>query len=389
MNGRVNEPERRMRVVVCGTTFGQFYLAAFGDADFPFDLAGILARGSARSRECAERLGVPLFTDPAQVPDDVDIACVVVRSGVVGGPGTEVAKALMQKGVHVLQEHPMHHDELLECMSHARRYGVVYHLNAFYSHLAPVRGFIAAAQRLFAHERPRFVDATCAIQVAYPLFDILGRALGGLRPWALAEVQPPSADLREMCESDVPFRSMEGVIAGVPLTLRVQNQIDPGDPDNHLHLLHRITLGTVSGNLMLANTHGPVLWSPRLHVAPHVKESVATCATDAEYLALPSAIQLGSEEAPSFREIVRSLWPEAIRRALFELRAAIADGEDPRRHGQYHLALTRLWQQATARLGYPELVGGETPRPLLATKIATGTAADRDPIRPTDRALAL
>lgn len=386
MSGRVDQ--HRMRVVVCGSTFGQFYLAAFGRADFPFDLAGILARGSQRSKACADRHGVPLFTDPGQLPNNVDIACVVVRSGVVGGPGTELAKALMQRGLHVLQEHPIHHDELLQCLSHARRYGVVYHLNAFYSHLAPVRRFMAAARRLFVHERPRFIDAACAVQVAYPLFDILAGALGSLRPWRFAESKPLSDELREMCESDIPFRSIDGVIAGIPLTLRIQNQIDPEDPDNHLHLLHRITFGTLSGNLMLANTHGPVLWSPRLYVAPRLKESIASRDTDAEYLALPSAIPLGSNEAPSFREIVLSLWPEAIRRALSELRAAIINGEDSRR-GHTHLALTRLWQDATARLGYPDLVGGQTPQPVSATKVATAAAEDEGSISPPSLKAAL
>jgi thiazolinyl imide reductase len=379
-----------MRVVVCGTTFGQFYLAAFGRSEFPFDLVGILARGSSRSRTCAERHGVPLFTDPAQLPADVDIACVVVRSGVVGGPGTELAKALMRRGIHVLQEHPVHHDELLECLSHAHRHGVVYHLNAFYSHLEPVRRFTTAARRLFMHERPRFIDAACAIQVAYPLFDILAGALGGLRPWWLGESKLPSDELRDICESDIPFRSIDGAIAGIPLTLRVQNQIDPEDPDNHLHLLHRITFGTLSGNLMLVNTHGPVLWNPRFHVAPSLRESITSHDAAEGPLALPSAMPLGSVEAPSFREIVLSLWPDAVRRALSQLRAAIDNGEQSRHHAQAHLAVARLWQDATVHLGYPDLVSGREPQSESATKVVTTAAAERDrPVSPSSLKAAL
>ncbi|MDW3399103.1 thiazolinyl imide reductase, partial [Escherichia coli] len=62
-----------------------------------------------------------------------------------------------------------------------------------------------------------------------------------------------------------PYTSLHGDIGGVPCTLRVQNQIHPADADNHALLLHRLTLGFDTGILALADTHGPVIWSPRLH----------------------------------------------------------------------------------------------------------------------------
>ncbi|GAB3934995.1 hypothetical protein GCM10027614_09000 [Micromonospora vulcania] len=251
------------RVLVAGTKFGQVYLQAFRQPDFPFELAGILAGGSARSVACARHYDVPLWTDVAQVPDDVTLACVVIRGGLLGGPGGEVARALMERGLHVLQEHPLHHDELVECLRTAGRAGVVYHLNSFYVHTAPVRRFLAAARALLARQPARYVDAACGFQVAYALLDILGQALGGVRPWGLAPPVELPEQVRRLSRVDVPFRSIDGVLAGVPLTLRVQNQMDPADPDNYAHLLHRVTIGTEAGNLTLVGTHGPTVWSPR------------------------------------------------------------------------------------------------------------------------------
>jgi pyochelin biosynthesis protein PchG len=355
--------DRPMRVVVCGTTFGQFYLAALAGRDLPFVLAGILARGSARSRACATRYDTVLYTEVSQLPPDVDIACVVVRSGAVGGRGTDLARSLMARGIHVLQEHPVHHDELAVCLTDAHRHHVVYRLNTFYPHLAPVRQFLAVARRLLGQQPALFVDAVCAIQVAYPLLDILGQALGGVHPWRLTEMMATlPEDLRQLCELDVPFRSLQGVIAGVPLTLRVQNQVDPGDPDNHLYLLHRITIGTEGGDLALTNTHGPILWSPRLYIPGRSKEAFDPTAPDSEHLGVPSATWLGPQQAPSFLEIFQAVWPAGVAHALLELRRAILDGEDPRRRGQYQLGLCRLWQDLTARLGYPEMVHRRPPR---------------------------
>ncbi|GGL11849.1 hypothetical protein Sme01_68310 [Sphaerisporangium melleum] len=342
------------RVVVCGTKFGQVYLSAL-DGTGPFRLTGVMARGSIRSAAYAAAYRVPLLTDPDQVAEVADLACVVVRSGVVGGQGTELAEALLTRGVHVLQEHPMHPDELTGCLRAARAAPAVHHVNTLYAHLEPVRRFIDTARRLCALQQPLYVDAACSVHVAYALFDILGRALGALRPWAFTATAPGT-----------PFTCLAGTIGGVPLTLRVQNQIAPNDPDAHLHLLHRITIGTEGGGLTLVNTHGPIVWSPRMYVGRDAQDRFAT---DAEHLRLPSATLIGPGEAPTFHEIVTRLWPDGVRRALSDLRGAVDSGQDPLRQGQYNLTLSRLWVDATTALGRPELLVQDVPRPLSVAEL--------------------
>lgn len=364
---------RRPRVVVCGTKFGRVYLSAFRTPAAPFELAGIVARGSARSRACAQRFGVPLYTHATELPRDVDIACLVVRAGLLGGEGATLAKTLMARGIHVIQEHPLHRDELAECLRQARRHRVVYHLNTFYVHLAPVRHFIVAARALLRQQQALFVDAACGFQVAYALLDILGHIFGGVRPWGLAPIAP--ARPQKPSDVDVPFRSLEGTIAGVPLTLRIQNQLDPADPNNHAHLLHRITVGSEGGNLTLVNTHGPIVWTPRLHFHDS-EELVALDEAPAEHLSFPSATPLGPTEAPSWRDILRTVWPAGVERALIDLQRSIADGEDPLRRGQYHLTLCQLWQDIAARLGPPELVRRKAPRPLSGDDLLAAMSPD-------------
>jgi pyochelin biosynthetic protein PchG len=356
----------RPRVVVCGTKFGRIYLAAFREPDFPFELAGILARGSERSKACAKHYGVPLFTDPSQLPDAIDIACVVVSAGINGGRGAELAQTLMGRGIHILQEHPLHHDELAECLRQAHRQRVVYHLNTHYVHIKPVRRFINAARRLFCHQRPLFVDAAGGFQTAFTLFDILGKALGSIHPWAIADPLPLSDKIRKLSNVENPFRSLEGVIAGVPLTLRIQNQLDPADPDNYAHFYHRVTFGTEGGDITLINTHGPVIWCPRPHLPADSKEAVAIELSPAHHLTFPSAAPLGPAEAPSYCEILSSVWPAGVSRALLQLRRAIIEREDSRQRGQYYLTLCQLWHEVARRLGCVTLVRGVTPNVLPA-----------------------
>jgi thiazolinyl imide reductase len=70
------------------------------------ELVGLLAQGSARSRELAHAFGIPLYTSPEQITEMPDIACIVVRSTVAGGTGTQLARHFLTRGVHVIQEHP-------------------------------------------------------------------------------------------------------------------------------------------------------------------------------------------------------------------------------------------------------------------------------------------
>ncbi|MFB7644285.1 Gfo/Idh/MocA family oxidoreductase [Streptomyces sp. NPDC059095] len=377
---------RRPRLVVCGTKFGRIYLAGAARADSPYEPAGVLARGSERSRRVAEHYGVPLFTEVDAVPKDVEACAVVVGAGINGGPGARLAQDLMARGHHVLQEHPLHQQELADCLRAAREHRVAYRLNTHYPHVEPVRRFIATARRLLARQRPLHIDAACSFQVLYTTFDIIGRMLGGVRPFALGQPSQLPSGAVELTDAPPVYRSLDGVVGSVPLSLRLQNDMDPGDPDNHIHLFHRITLHTEGGHLTLANTHGPLLWSPR----PHMPQDIRTTATLAESadpsFAHPSAEPLGPATAPDQRGILGELWPQAAARALGALRAAVESGEDPAKDGQYHLALCRLTAEAAERFGPVRLHRGSTPEVLAGAAIdagppdpAPGPGSDPDP----------
>lgn len=369
MNGR------RLRVIVCGTTFGQFYLSALAGLPEEFELVGVLAKGSTRSTECAERYGVPLFTDPEELPDGIDLACVVLRSGVMGGAGTDLALSLLRRGVHVVQEQPVHHDDLVACLREARRRGVHFRVGDLYARLPAVRRFSAAARALLARQPAVHVDAACSVQVAFPLLHILGDALGAVRPWRIA--LPDGAD--------GPFSVLTGQIAGVPLTLRVHNQVDPADPDNHLHLLHQATIGTAGGRLTLCDTHGPVTWTPRLHVPDAAKHRFDFSGPGTDHLGEPSTTVLGLDRQPSYRRALGELWPAAIGGDLLALRAAVLGAPGGERPDQYHLTLCRIWQDVTSQLGYPALSPEQVHQPVAVGDLTAAVAVVATERRPSGR----
>jgi pyochelin biosynthesis protein PchG len=357
--------QRPSRVIVAGTTFGQVYLEALRRPSPSFELAGVLAQGSERSRSCARHYGVPLFTRVEDLPSGIDIACVVIRGSLLGGRGTELAQRLMARGIHVLQEHPLHHDEFADCLREARRHHVQYSLNAFYSYVPTVHRFVNVARALFRSRQPLYVDAACGFQVAYALLDILRATLGKVRPWSFRATPLPNANQSPCAET--PFRSLDGIFGGVALSLRVQNQIHPSDPHNYAHLLHRITLGTDAGEVTLVSTHGPTVWSARPEVPREASNSDGQ-PLFAEAVDIGAAtVQLEAPQQFSQGFIFRSIWPQAIRRALMEFRTAIEGGSDPLQRGQQQLTLCRVWQDIAAEIGPPELVRNDLPLRSLTT----------------------
>lgn len=349
----------RDEVVVCGTGFGRVYLAALRDHP-DLRLAGVLARGSARSAACARAAGVPLHTSVDDLPASVRFACVAVYAGVNGGPGSDMARALLRRGVHVLQEGPLHHDELADTLAAARDSGTVHRVSTHYDRVAPVLRFVAGVRALRSLQPVRYVEVVCGLQVLYHALDIVGAALGRWRPWSF-EAPPPA---ERPSGAHAPFRTVEGEIGGVPVVLRVQNQLNPADPDNHAHVLFRVTAGGDGGHLLLANAHGPVLWNPRPHFPRSGQDLPDYGDAAAAHLDLPSVQPWGPSAAPGHREILTGLWPRAAARGLTELRRAADQAEDPLRRGQYHLTLSRVWQHASAPLGRPEPLHEPEPVPL-------------------------
>ncbi|MCR8985816.1 bifunctional Gfo/Idh/MocA family oxidoreductase/class I SAM-dependent methyltransferase [Brevibacillus laterosporus] len=348
---------RRLRTVVCGSRFGQFYLEAVKALPEQFELIGLLAKGSERSRNCAERYGIELYTDIEQLPDDIDLACVVVRSTVMGGNGTEMSRKLLARNIHVISEQPIHHKDLALCLKVARQHGVHFKTGDLYVHLPAVRRFIACAQTMLKQQPALYIDAVCATQVSFPLMHILQEALPTIRPWKISHV----------IKDEGPFQVLTGLLGKIPITLRAHNEVDPHDPDNHLHLLHRVTIGVAGGSLSLTDTHGPVVWQPRLHVPdlPNIHEQLS--AAPPEHLLGNSTQILGPAEPTSYKDILMTQWPRAIGRDLLAMREMIfgqVDKSSMDTQAQQELLCSRQWQDWTQALGYPVLRSNSSHQPL-------------------------
>lgn len=338
---------RKLRVIVCGSTFGRFYIEALKRNIEEFELVGIVARGSKRSKQCAEELGVPLFTEIEQIPKDIDLACVVLRSGVLGGNGSLLAKELLNRNINVIQEQPIHKSDMTECIRIARKNKLVFMTCDLYVHLPAVKAFIESAAKLLKQQKALYIEASCSTQVSYPLIDILSQIFHTMKPWSINFVNRESG----------PFHVATGKISDIPVIYQINNEIDPDDPDNYMHLLQKITIGTEGGHLALEDTHGPVIWYPRLHVPVSMYNDKGHLVNYPVHLN-ENVCDFLYDEPDSFIRTLREKWPDAIAEDLLKVASMIRGECNSLPSFQKELTVSTLWHDLTQKVGFADLVKG-------------------------------
>jgi len=336
--------KKNRRVLIAGAKFGEVYLDAFLQPQAGLELAGLLARGSRRAQQLAHDFGIPLYTSLEQAPDDIDIACVVVRSSVAQGAGSQLASDLLRRGIHVLQEHPLHPDDVTRLQALARERSLVYWVNSFYPHVPAGRCWIERASRirsLLGGRMPCSAHLTTSRQLLYSTLDLLLHACG-LVDGSEIRVEP----LGGGGDCFVPLRlALPGECQAM---LCLQTYLDPSDPDMFSLVMHQARLAWPSGYLTLEASYGPVLWTGAFHDPRHGSQdrTMYRHAEASDCYAQPTSTVL--HDAPeTWRdafEIDGSAGVAHVLRAL----CRVLDGESvPASFGPAHqLALARLWLAA-------------------------------------------
>ena len=334
----------KKRILVCGTGFGKIYIKTILERE-QYELAGILGRGSSRTKKLAENLGVPIYTDIENLKTDIDAACVIVPNAAGGGNGASIAERLLQKGIPTLLEHPAHEQEIARCFKASK--DVPFMLNPFYRYISPVQKFIDAAGIIGQHSGLISASLECAIHVLYDGIDILGCALGNLDAWEMGTV----AEMQNMAWANGGNKSVKVAMGNIPIMVTVNTDVDKNDPDHPLHLYHKIELTFSTGRICLVNTHGPVIWMPFQRMP---RDPYGTMDTGKDSGNLPSAIPVGDMTAPSLKETFELIWPDAVDRALECL--FTQDKKEKAQMARYQIYVSKLWSEISRKVGYLNLI---------------------------------
>lgn len=338
---------KKLKVIVCGTVFGRYYIEGIMRLPELFELVGIVSTGSKSSDEMASKYKVPLITDIETISkEQVDVVCVVVKSSIVGGKGTEIALKFLEKGIHVLQEQPIHSDDYRRCLIAAKKARCKYQLNTFYPHLFAVKKFIETSHTFLKVMPITYIRAESSVQVLFPMLAILNHILNGLNPYRIERL---NGMLKQR------FAILNGEIKNIPITLTIDNQMDVIAPESNLTMFHRITIGTPRGTLMLTDTHGTVIWTPILN--ENLKNAIPG---REDFLAdLPAQEDLITEGIGRLGDIIWDKWPMCIATVLTALYKDLENEKYLTAENQQMLTLCQMWNEIGNLLGPYEKV--ETP----------------------------
>ena len=334
------------RIIIVGAKFGELYLNHFIEPNSGLELAGIVSTGSQRANNLADSFGVPHYDDINSLPEDIDIACVVVRASVIGGQGSLLVEQLLKKYIHVLQEHPVSVIEFNRHIALAQRHNVQYRVHSFYAATPAGATFINAANQVKAQlgEVATHGTVTTSRQLLYSSLDFLLQSLD-------EHEQITAKYLGRHHHFDL----INLICQHGEYLLKLQNYLDPADPDMHNLVMHNILLGWPSGYLSIVDSHGPVTWSPTLHVRNHLENSLSLYQTASistgDYLhqTTTSTLYKGGH---SWLDCFEKLGPQGVGDTLNELQGLIEGRETNQALKLEHQrSLALLWENILELVG--------------------------------------
>lgn len=285
----------KIKAVVCGVNFGSFYISAIENSSV-LSLGGILSKGSEKSRRISEKYQVPLFTDADEI-NDADVVIMAARSMITGGKSSKTVKALLKKGIPVLQEQPVHHLEVKDLISVSE--DAKYAVNNFYRFLPSVSEFVNYARRLSEERTILRFRMSCSSQVLYPLMDVLYSITGSADTFTADKVSGGAMSV------------ITGEINGIPYMLDYYNEYTE-NIDSSLALFFDMKIDTDGGNLILTDPVGDVIWQPHL-----------SCLRDNDFdnekyrNNIPMK-RLYSGSADSYATLYNELWTKAMERSVID-----------------------------------------------------------------------
>jgi thiazolinyl reductase component of yersiniabactin synthetase len=317
-----------MKILVCGSNYGATYIRALAASQDAIQLAGILSTGSARSLAYAQHANVAHFTHIDQIPaGSIDIACVAVP----GEAGHQLSVSLLAKGIHVLCEHPIGLGQMRKALDIAKQHQRIFQVNAHFADLPAPQAFYQGLAVANQMGPALHYDLAVNLRTLYSSLDMVGRALGTLKD---IQIVPPyliNKVASDLASDQVPmFASVLLVSPQVHITLLCQNFASAADDGSATLLNHRLSATFTHGNLLMAESNGPVMWFPSPVSMPIQQWR--------NYLPV-SMDQVDAHNLQRQRD-------QANRQVIHQLAAAISgQTSPPHQQSDYLLALASTWER--------------------------------------------
>lgn len=252
------------KCIVCGSRFGQFYLEALQSIP-NIQIEGLLSNGSRRSIECANHYKINLYKDIEDLPSDIDLACVAIKSEVQGGKGNLVAEELLKKGIDVIFEQPLSEKEYASLYKLAKKKNRYFVVSNLYNYLSSVRNFMENYKRIKKEQNVTYINLEFATQLSFPVAQLLTVLLPEIK----------NIEFKKSEREEGPYQVLISNVNGIQLNLIAHNEVLETSVDNFMRILFRVSIGFDGGELNLLDPHGLVYWRdyikfPNENLIPHI-----------------------------------------------------------------------------------------------------------------------
>lgn len=328
----------KLKAIVCGTTFGKLYIQAINNLLSDYQLAGIICKGSSSSRELASLYNVPIYKSVDELPDDIDLACVIIRSEGVGGDGTKICLELLDKKISVLQEQPVFTAHLEKCYKLALKNKVIYLTANIYSNLENTKNFIDYARKLNRLSKLEYISFGCSTQLSYIALDLL--SMCGISG---------SINFDSILKKELgPFDILTGNYGEVPFLLEFGNTINPKAPDYNMHTMYKFNLYYEDGLLSLNDAYGEVTWRPRSYIKPEETNKYVNKEYAYSLLSENYCFQVG--------DLYEKLWVDSIEKELLLAKEYIQTGKLNEARVNRELGTSVRWELLQKEAGFAKFL---------------------------------
>lgn len=332
--------------IVCGSRFGQFYLEALKCIP-NVNIIGILANGSERSIACANYYNVNLYKSVEELPENIDFACVAIKSEVQGGQGNLIAERMLEKGIDVIFEQPISEKEyafLFSLDNKEQRYFAICNL---YSHLPSVKNLIENYRMIKKEQKVKYINIDFATQLSFPVAQILSKLLP----------ESVNAHFTMLEQNAGPYQFATAIIKGIQLNLNAHNIVVEQEKERFMKILFSIKIGFEGGELNLVDPHGFAYWRPFIYFPD--RYNIPSSLYDKPPTGMTYQYILSTYDEPEFTQqsIFTELWPRIIAEEIniyLEINQSDLHHFNTIAQSQINTAL--IWKKIMQSFGYPLLV---------------------------------
>ena len=339
---------KNTNALVCGVRFGKFYVEALKYNNI--NVKAILCRGSDSSKIYAEKLGIEVYTEIDQVNlDNIDLACISIKSSIMGGEGTKIALRILESGIPVVIEQPIHYKDIIESTKVALKNDTMFFVGNLYNNLPSVKEYIKNFEKITANENPLYVEIKLATQVSYPVASILSNLLSSDITYNAVKVNIGQGISLFKCEAKK-----------IPIIMLADNRIDLSNIDGHLPIFFQINTSFNSGTLILQEAFGRTNWLPAMYIEEdrNYNENNKLGILKTNNLYDKTTVMLSENiEENSFEFVFENIWVESIAEDLKFFLNCVRE-RNVSSYNSYinnEIKISKLWKMIMEVLGYPEI----------------------------------